>query len=142
MLEVLCIDTHTLFMMHLCMLVRHECRTLIPAILMIVLYHFEARITCNVFKNEVPVARKSVMVFYSYKRQLVDTVHGIAVYCENNPKIHKQTATGGGGVVEYLMLKKIVHSLLSVVYFERLKMFLQHTVIGFVVSDLPVCGKR
>jgi hypothetical protein len=80
------------------------------------------------------------MVFY--KRQLVDTVHGIAVYFENNPKIHKQTATGGGGLVEYLMLKKIVYSLLSVVCFERLKMFLQHTVIGFVVSDLPVCGKR
>jgi len=51
-------------MMHLFMLVKHECRTLIPAILMILLYHFQARIICNVFKNEVPVARKSLMVFY------------------------------------------------------------------------------
>jgi hypothetical protein len=63
MLEVLYIETHTLFMMHMFMLVRHECRTLIPAILMIHLYHFQARITCNVCKKEVPVARKSLMVF-------------------------------------------------------------------------------
>jgi hypothetical protein len=73
MLEVLYIETHTLFMMHLFMLVKQECRTLIPAILMIRLYHFTARITCNVFKNEVPVARKSLMIFY--KGQLVGTVH-------------------------------------------------------------------
>ena len=65
----------------------------------------------------------------------------IVVYCENNPKTHKQTTTGGGGKVEYVMLKKVVHSLLSLGCFERLKMILQHTLIGFVVSDLPICGK-
>jgi len=78
MLQVLYIETQTLFLMHLCMLVRHECRTLIPATMMILLYHFQARITCNVFKNEVPVARKSLMVFY--KVQLVGTVHGSNCY--------------------------------------------------------------
>jgi hypothetical protein len=69
MLVVLYIETHTLLMMHLFMLVRHKCRTLIPAILIILLHQFQARITCNVFKNEVSVARKALMVF-------VGTVHG------------------------------------------------------------------
>ena len=31
----------------------------------------------------------------------------IAIYCENNPETHKQTATWVGGEVEYLILKKI-----------------------------------
>jgi hypothetical protein len=63
MLVFLYIDTHTLLMIHLFMLVRYKCLKLIPAILIILLCHFQARITCNVFKNEVSVARKALMVF-------------------------------------------------------------------------------